>query len=55
MRAVAAYSKRREMVLMNNNEQEELTHRINESMLKDLNVHRNRLAEKIKGLTNSKN
>ena len=48
MRAVAAYSKRREMVLRNNNEQEELTHRINESMLKDLNVHRNRLAEKIK-------
>jgi hypothetical protein len=48
MRAVAAYSKRREMVLTNKNEQEELTHRINESMLKDLNVHRNRLAEKIK-------
>ena len=48
MRAVAAYSKRREMVLRNYNEQEELTHRINESMLKDLNVHRNRLAEKIK-------
>jgi hypothetical protein len=28
MRAGAAYSKRREMVLTNNNEQEELTHRI---------------------------
>jgi hypothetical protein len=39
MQAVAAYSKQREMVLMNNNEQEELSHRINESRLKDLNVH----------------
>jgi len=36
------------MVLTNNNEQEELTHRINESMLKDLNVHRNCLVEKLK-------
>ena len=33
---------------MNNNEQEELTHRINELMLKDLNVHRNCLAKKFK-------
>jgi hypothetical protein len=48
MRAVAAYSKRCEMVLMNNNEQEELTHRINKSTLKDLNVHRNHLVEKLK-------
>ncbi len=48
MRAVAAYSKLREMVLRNNNEQEELTHRINKSMLKDLNVHRNRLTKKNK-------
>ena len=48
MRAVAAYSKRRKMVLMNNNEQEELTHRINESTLKDLNIHRNNLVEKLK-------
>jgi hypothetical protein len=48
MRAVAVYSKRRKMVLMNNNEQEELTHRINESTLKDLNVHRNHLVEKLK-------
>ena len=48
MRAVAAYSKRHEMVLMNNNEQEELTHRINESTLKDINVHRNRLVKKLK-------
>jgi len=36
------------MVLMHNNEQEELTHRINKSTLKDLNVHRNRLVEKLK-------
>jgi len=48
MRAVAAYSTRREMVLTNNNEQEELTHRINESTLKDLNVHRNCLIKKLK-------
>jgi len=48
MQAVATYSKRREMVLMNNNEQEELTHRINELTLKDLNVHRNCLVEKLK-------
>jgi hypothetical protein len=48
MRAVAAYSKQREMVLMNNNEQEELIHHINESTLKDLNVHHNRLVEKLK-------
>jgi hypothetical protein len=48
MRAVAAYSKRREMVLPNNNEQEELTHRIKESTLKDLDVHRNRLVKILK-------
>ncbi len=48
MRAVAAYSTQREMVLMNNNEQEELIHRINESTLKDLNVHRNHLVQKLK-------
>ena len=48
MQAMAAYSKRREMVLTNNNEQEELTHRINKSTLKDLNVHCNRLVEKLK-------
>ena len=42
------YSKQREMVLMNNNEQEELIHHINESTLKDLNVHHNRLVEKLK-------
>ncbi len=45
---MATYSKRREMVLTNNNEQEELTHRINELTLKDLNVHRNCLAKKFK-------
>ena len=48
MRAVPAYSKQRGMVLTNNNEQEELTHRINESTLKDLNIHRNRLVKKLK-------
>jgi len=36
------------MVLTNNNEQEELTHRINESTLTDLNIHRNRLVKKLK-------
>ena len=48
MWAVAAYSKLGEMVLTNNNEQEELTHRINESMLKDLNIHCNNLVKKLK-------
>ena len=48
MGAVAAYSKRREIVLTNSNEQEELTHRINKSTLKDLNVHCNRLIKKLK-------
>ena len=48
MGAVATYSTRCEMVLMNNNEQEELTHRVNESMLKDLNVYRNCLVKKLK-------
>ena len=48
MRSVAAYSKQREMVLTNNNDQEVLTHRINESTLKDLNVHRNCLVKKFK-------
>ena len=48
MQAVATYSKRRKMVLMNNNEQEELTHRINESTFKDLNVHHNCLVKKLK-------
>ena len=48
MRAVAAYSKRHEMVLTNNNKQEELNHRINKSTLKDLNVHCNLLVKKLK-------
>jgi len=52
MRAVAAYSKQGEMVLMNNNEQEELTRRINKSTLKDINVHCNNLVKKLK-LTSS--
>jgi hypothetical protein len=42
MRAVAAYSRRREIVLANNNKQDELTHRANESTLNNLNVDRNR-------------
>ncbi len=48
MQAVDTYSKGRDMVLTNNNKQEELTHRINESTLKDLNVHCNYLVEKLK-------
>ena len=48
MRAVAAYSKRRDMVLMNNNEQENSTHCINKLTLKDLIVHHNRLGKKLK-------
>jgi hypothetical protein len=48
MQAVAVYFKQREMVLTNNNEQEELTHCINESTLKDLNVHCNRLVKKLR-------
>jgi hypothetical protein len=46
MQAVAAYSKQREMVLTNNNEQEELTHCIKELTLNDLDVHRNHLVKK---------
>jgi len=48
MQAVATYSKQRKMVLTNNNEQEELSHRINESTLKDLNVNCNHLVKKLK-------
>ena len=48
MRAVAAYPKQHDMVLTNKNEQEELTHHINESTLKDLDVHHNCLVEKLK-------
>jgi len=42
------YSKRYEMVLVNNNVQEELTHRIKESTLNDLDVHHNHLVKKLK-------
>jgi hypothetical protein len=48
MQAVAVYPKRHDMVLMNKNEQEELTHHIKESTLKDLDVHRNCLVENLK-------
>jgi hypothetical protein len=48
MRAVAAYSRRHEIVLANNNEQDELTHRANESTLKNLNIDCNRLVEKLR-------
>jgi hypothetical protein len=48
MRAVAAYSRRREIGLANNNEEEELTHRANESTLKELDVDRKRLVDKLK-------
>jgi hypothetical protein len=34
MQAVVTYSKQREMVLMNNNEQEEVIHHINDTTLK---------------------
>jgi hypothetical protein len=48
MRAVAAYSRRREIVLANNNDQDELTHCANESTLNNLNIDRNCLVEKLR-------
>jgi hypothetical protein len=48
MRAVAAYSRQREIVLANHNKQDELTHRANESTLKELDVYCNRLVDKLK-------
>jgi hypothetical protein len=38
MCAVSAYTKRREILLANNNKQDKLTHRFNELMLKDLTI-----------------
>jgi hypothetical protein len=48
MHAVAVYAKRREILLANNNEQDKLTHRINELMLKNLANIRNCLVNKLK-------
>ncbi len=48
MRAVAAYSRRREIVSANYNEQDKLTHRANESTLKELDVYCNHLVDKLK-------
>jgi hypothetical protein len=48
MRAVSAYTKRREILFANNNKQDELAHRVNESMLKDLDDICNRLVNKLK-------
>jgi hypothetical protein len=43
MQAVAAYSRRREIMLANINEEAEVTHRANESLLADLNFYRTHL------------
>jgi hypothetical protein len=48
MQAVAAYSRQREIGLANNNKEEELTHRENESTLKELDVDCKRLVDKLK-------
>ncbi len=48
MRAVEAYSRQREIVLANNNEQDELTHCANELTLKELDVYRNHFVDKLK-------
>jgi hypothetical protein len=46
--AVAAYSRGREIVLANINEEAKVTHRANESLLADLNLYRTRLVKKLK-------
>ena len=48
MRAVAAYNKRRDILLVNNNEHDESTHLMNLSTLKDLNDIRNKFVNKLK-------
>jgi hypothetical protein len=48
MQAVAAYSRRREIVLANNNELDELTHRANELTWNNLNIDCNHLVEKLR-------
>ncbi len=48
MRAVAAYSRRHEIMLANINEEAEVTHRANESLLADLNLNRTHLVKKLK-------
>ena len=48
MRAVMAYSRRREIILENNNEQDKCTYRDNESALAALNLHRTHLVQKLK-------
>jgi hypothetical protein len=48
MWVVAAYSRRREMMLANINKEAKLTHRANESLLADLNLNRTHLIKKLK-------
>jgi hypothetical protein len=48
MMAVTAYSRRCEIILENNNEQDKRTHRDNESALAALNLHRTHLVQKLK-------
>jgi hypothetical protein len=48
MWAVVAYSRRREIVLANNNKQDELTHCANDSTLNNLNIDCNSLIEKLR-------
>jgi hypothetical protein len=48
MRAVMAYLRRREIILENNNEQDERSHRDNESALAALNLHRTHPVQKPK-------
>lgn len=48
MRAVVAYSRQHEIGLANNNEEEELTHRTNESTLKELDIDCKHLVDKLK-------
>ena len=48
LRVVAAYSRRREIMLANIDEEAEVTHRANESLLADLNLNCTRLVENLK-------
>jgi hypothetical protein len=48
MQAVMAYLRQCEIILENNNEQDERSHRDNESALAALNLHRTHLVQKLK-------
>jgi hypothetical protein len=48
IRAVAAYSRQREIMLPNINKEAKVTRRANESLLADLNLYRTCLIEKLK-------